>query len=153
MTLLDHVNLVVTDPVASRDFYGRLLGLVPVMDRWLEGEWFDRLTGIDGARARCIILDAPDGGCRIELLAFTAPEGTTAADLSNHAATGLRHVAIRVDDLDACLARLEAQPPAIEVPRAIVPVGKRMAYVPDPDGIIIELAEYGGTPSVTFGGC
>lgn len=159
MIHLDHVNVVVTDPVVSQDFYCRLLGLAPVMDRWLDGEWFETLTGQAGARARCIILDAPEGGCRVELLAFAGADGTALPGQSVPQTPGLRHFAIRVDDLDACLATLAAAPPVIEVPRAIVPVGKRMAYVVDPDGAIVELAEYGGPPgftfgaSITFGGC
>lgn len=143
---LDHVNVVVTDAERSLAFYGRLLGVAPVMDRMLEGPWFDALTGMAGARARCIILDAPEGGCRIELLAFAQDHAALPAN-SLPATPGLRHVAIRVSDLDACLATMAEPPPVIEVPRDIVPVGKRMAYIIDPDGAIIELAEYGGPPT------
>lgn len=144
---LDHVNVVVGDPDRSIAFYAGLLGVVPVMDRVLEGEWFERLTGIAGAQARCVILDAPGGGCRIELLAFIDSEGTLLPANAIPSTVGLRHFAVRVDDLDSCLATLETPPPVIEVPRAIVPVGKRMAYVIDPDGAIVELAEYGGVPT------
>jgi glyoxylase I family protein len=143
---IDHVNVVVSDSDASCAFYARLLGLEPVMDRILDGAWFETLTGIAGARARCVILDAPGGGCRVELLAFSGTDGTALPANRLPATIGLRHFAIRVDDLDACLARLDAPPPVIEVPRHIVPVGKRMAYVHDPDGAIVELAEYGGAP-------
>lgn len=145
-TTLDHVNVVVSDPERSAAFYGRLLGLAPVMDRVLDGAWFETLTGIPGARARCIILDAPDGGCRVELLAFMGADGIPLPVNSVPSTVGLRHFAIRVGDLAPCLAALDVPPPVVEVPRDIVPVGKRMAYVTDPDGAIVELAEYGGTP-------
>lgn len=147
MARLDHVNVVVSDAERSIAFYSRLLGLSVIMDRMLEGPWFEAVTGVTGARARCIILDAPGGGCRIELLAF---DPTGAGPLGPNAlptTLGLRHVAVRVDDIDACLATLADPPPIIAVPRDIVPVGKRMAYVRDPDGAIVELAEYGGEPS------
>lgn len=144
---LDHVNVVVTDPERSVAFYRRLLGVAPVMDRVLDGDWFETLTGLPGARARCIILDAPEGGCRIELLAFLGDDGRPLPSGSVASTVGLRHFAVRVPDLDACLAALDAPPPVVEVPRAIVPVGKRMAYVTDPDGAIVELAEYGGVPT------
>lgn len=143
---LDHVNVVVSDIERSRDFYTRLLDLRPVMDRMLDGPWFEALTGIDAARARCVILDAKDGGCRVELLRFE-PKGADFADGAHPATAGLRHFALRVADLEACLSRLDAAPPVVEVPREIVPVGKRMAYVVDPDGAIVELAEYGGEPA------
>lgn len=153
MSQLDHVNVVVTDMARSQAFYCRLLGLAPVMDRWLDGDWFEGLTGLADARARCVILDGPAGGCRIELLAFAGADGAPLPRQSVPSTLGLRHFAVRVDDLDSCLATLDSPPPVVEVPKAIVPVGKRMAYVIDPDGAIVELAEYGGPPSFTFGGC
>ncbi|CAA7624194.1 hypothetical protein MTBUT4_570006 [Magnetospirillum sp. UT-4] len=33
-----------------------------------------------------------------------------------------------------------------------MPVGKRMACVRDPDGVVVELAEYGGVPKFAGGG-
>lgn len=147
MASLDHVNIVVADLDRARDFYVRGIGLVPVMDRVLEGPWFERLTAMPGVRARCLILDAPGGGCRVELLEFPGRDGGPLAANSRPETIGLRHVAIRVEDLDAVLARLAAGFAAvatvIEVPRDIVAAGKRMAYVRDPDGALVELCHYG----------
>ncbi|ARJ67689.1 lactoylglutathione lyase [Magnetospirillum sp. ME-1] len=140
----DHVNVVVTDMERSIRFYATLLGLGIVMDRPLEGEWFERVTGLEDARARCVILAAPDGSCRVELLQFESPETAQAALPST---PGLRHVALRVADLDHCLAvlaeRFGQTATAVEVPKDIVRGGKRMCYVRDPDGAIIELCQYG----------
>lgn len=147
MAHIDHVNVVVSDPERSIAFYARLLGLSVVMDRELDGLWFEEVTGIAGARARCVILDAPGKGCRIELLTYMGSDGTPLAANSLPATVGLRHFAVRVDNIEACLATLDEPPLIIAVPRGIVPVGKRMAYVRDPDGAIVELAEYGGVPS------
>jgi catechol 2,3-dioxygenase-like lactoylglutathione lyase family enzyme len=117
------------------------------MDRVLDGPWFEEVTGIAGAHARCVILDAPGNGCRIELLAFRGADGRAIAANTVASTVGLRHFAVRVDDIEQCLSTLDEPPLIIGVPRDIVPVGKRMAYVRDPDGAIVELAEYGGTPS------
>lgn len=144
---LDHVNVVVSNPERSIAFYAHLLGLSVVMDRVLEGAWFEELTGRAGARARCVILDAPGGSCRIELLAFEGADGEPLPANTLPATPGLRHFAVRVDNIEACLATLPEPPLIIAVPRDIVPVGKRMAYVRDPDGAIVELAEYGGMPT------
>ncbi|HLO75073.1 MAG TPA: VOC family protein [Magnetospirillum sp.] len=149
MAQLDHVNVVVSDPERSIAFYSRLLGLSVVMDRMLDGLWFEEVTGLAGARARCVIMDAPNKGCRIELLAFEAASGTAIPANALPPTLGLRHFAVRVDNIEACLSTLPEPPLIIAVPRNIVPVGKRMAYVRDPDGAIVELAEYGGTPSFT----
>ncbi|MDA8233154.1 MAG: VOC family protein [Magnetospirillum sp.] len=145
--VFDHVNIVTRDLGRSLDFYTRGLGLVAVMDRMLEGRWFERLAGADGACARCVILDAPGGGCRIELLAFDAADGEHSSAVGDPTTLGLRHLALRVADLDARLATLrtafgiDAQ--VVEVPRDIVKSGKRMAYLHDPDGVLVELCEYG----------
>jgi catechol 2,3-dioxygenase-like lactoylglutathione lyase family enzyme len=147
MAKLDHVNVVVSDMERSIAFYCRLLGMTVLMDRMLEGLWFEEVTGRPNARARCVILEGPGGGCRIELLAYDGGDGRPLPVNSLPATVGLRHFAVRVDDIEACLATQDEPPLIIAVPREIVPVGKRMAYVRDPDGAIVELAEYGGTPS------
>lgn len=147
MAVLDHVNVVVSDPERSIAFYCHLLGLSVVMDRMLEGLWFEDVTDIAGARARCVILDGPGNTCRIELLAYLGADGKPVPANTLPATVGLRHFAVRVDNIEACLATLEEPPLIIAVPRDIVPVGKRMAYVRDPDGVIVELAEYSGPPS------
>lgn len=147
MAHLDHVNVVVNDPERSITFYSHLLGLSVIMDRMLEGTWFEEVTGIAGARARCVILEAAGGGCRVELLTYMDSDGTHIAANTLPATLGLRHFAVRVENIETCLATLPEPPLIIAVPREIVPVGKRMAYVRDPDGAIVELAEYGGPPT------
>jgi glyoxylase I family protein len=140
----DHVNVVVTDMERSIRFYSVLFGLGIVMDRALAGEWFEQVTGLDGARARCVILAASDGTCRIELLQFDDQPPTEIAPPS---APGLRHLALRVDDLDACLETLRRQfgqtVTATQVPHQIIRGGKGMCYIRDPDGAMIELCQYG----------
>lgn len=147
MARLDHVNVVVSDAERSIAFYHHLLGLTVIMDRVLEGLWFEEVTGCPNARARCIILDSPSTDCRVELLAFADADNTPIAANTLPATLGLRHFAVRVDSIEACLANLADPPLIIAVPHDIVPVGKRMAYVRDPDGTIVELAEYSGPPS------
>jgi len=140
----DHVNVVVTDMERSIVFYSTLLGLNVVMDRPLAGEWFERVTGLKDARARCVILAAPNGACRIELLQFADASPAQAALPST---PGLRHVALRVDDIDGCLAilrqRFGQRVETTDVPTDIVRGGKRMCYIHDPDGAMIELCQYG----------
>lgn len=146
-TAHDHVNIVVTDMDRSITFYKAVLGLGVVMDRDLSGEWFERVTGQENARARCVILAAPNGACRIELLAFAGSGRAALPEASLPATPGLRHVAIRVSDLESCLHILQARfgqtAVAADVPKDIVKGGKRMCYIRDPDGAVIELCQYG----------
>ncbi|MBI2236689.1 MAG: VOC family protein [Magnetospirillum sp.] len=138
---LDHVNVVVSDMERSLAFYRHLPGLAVAMDRRLDGPWYERLTGTVGVRARCVILDRRDGGCRIELLAFEDVDGRPLALNSRHTTPGLRHFALRVDNIDDLATRLGVA--VVEVPHDIVRGGKRMCYATDPDGAVIELCQYG----------
>lgn len=143
---LDHVNVVVAGVDRSLAFYRDCLGLAPVMDRVLDGAWFERLTGMAGARARCVILQSEGGGCRVELLQFLGEDGLPLPANSLPATAGLRHFSIRVADIDAIARalheRLGQKVDIVEVPADIVRGGKRMAYVRDPDGAIVELSQY-----------
>ena len=60
--------------------------------------------------------------------------------------SGLRHFALRVDAIEpiaaAVLQRFGMAVEVIEVPADIVRGGKRMAYLRDPDGAIVELSQY-----------
>ncbi len=143
---LDHVNVVVLDMRRSLTFYSDCLGLQPLMDRVLEGAWFQRLTGLPEARARCVILQSAGGGCRVELLQYLGRDDRPLDANTVPATPGLRHFAIRVKAIDPILeaARelLGIGAEVIEVPADIVRGGKRMAYLRDPDGAIVELSQY-----------
>lgn len=141
---LDHVNVVVSDMARSIAFYTRLLDLEVIMDRRLEGPWYEALSGRPGATTRCVILDRREGGSRIELLEASSPGCAAPAG-----APGLGHFALRVNDLDRRLDEYAAltgrRVAPVSVPETIVRGGKRMAYLTDPDGALLELAEYGLT--------
>ena len=61
---------------------------------------------------------------------------------------GLRHVAFEVDDLEGLYARLTAAGVPFVSPPVIVPfkvvgnIRKRLCYLKDPDGAIVELGSY-----------
>ncbi|NUQ00578.1 MAG: VOC family protein [Armatimonadetes bacterium] len=144
---LDHANLVVRDLDRQVDFYCRLLGFRVVLRRELSGDWISQVVGARTARMDCAILEAPGGGARLELLAYDHPE---ALELPGHeapSALGLRHLAFTVDDLDTMAATLIAEGVRPISAPATVPfrVGgrrKRLLYFHDPEGVLLELAEY-----------
>ncbi len=147
----DHLNIVVSDLAASVAFYRGLFGMGVALDCRLSGPWFEAVTGLPGAEADCVILCGSDPGLRIELLRYLNPPGESWPAASRLTTRGLRHVAIRVDDLDAALARARSLGYAIgvepvAVPLTILAAGKRMAYFQDPDGVVLELADYGRHP-------
>jgi catechol 2,3-dioxygenase-like lactoylglutathione lyase family enzyme len=149
---LDHVNIVVTDMERAERFYGELLGLRRGFECRLEGEWIDAVTGLKGARAHCVFYDPEEGG-RVELLQYFSPQGEPLPPNALPQTPGLRHVAFAVRDLDGLCVRLEAAgvplvSPPVEVPFRVADAGrKRLCYFHDPDGVLLEVAEYVQDPN------
>ena len=151
---VDHVNIVVSDMERSLAFYIGLLGMRVTFEVELAGAWIEAVTGLAGASARCVFCQpAGDarpsgGGARFELLQYRSPEGAAVPADSLPNTVGLRHVALEVDDLPSWHARLEAAGVSfvsgpVTVPFAVAgPVRKRLCYFRDPDGVLIELADY-----------
>lgn len=151
---IDHLNIVVSDLERSVKFYTDLLGFRKVKEAYLEGEWIDRVVGLQGARAKVAYVVAPAGEPRLELLCYEHPIGLAVAANSQANTPGLRHFALRVDDLDAMSTRLRAAGVKLFSEPVRVPAGvvshdageKTLVYFLDPDGVILELAQYRGAP-------
>ena len=137
---MDHVGIVVDDLDAAKTFFVEL-GLKLQGEASLEGDFVDRVTGLEGVRSEIVMLETPDGHGRLELSKFHSPSG---GDGDQHPAAnnpGIRHVTFEVDDIDAAVASVRA--------RGAELVGEvenyqdiyRLCYVRGPEGIIVELAE------------
>jgi len=120
-----HVAIISRDYERSKRFYAETLGLRVIA----ENHRPDRnSTKLD--------LALPDGGM-VELFSFPDPP----ARLSNPEAAGLRHLAFRVDDLDAAIDALQARGVAFEPIRVDPYTHCRHAFFRDPDGLPLELYE------------
>lgn len=153
--MIDHVNIVVTDIERAARFYGEVLNLSRGFEKTLEGAWIEKVTGVSGARALCVFMEAGHESAsgtpltRIELLQFLAPEGAAFADNRLPGTCGIRHIAFTVDNLEALIEKLHAwnveivsEP--VEVPFAVGALGrKRLFYFYDPEGNLLEAAAYG----------
>jgi catechol 2,3-dioxygenase-like lactoylglutathione lyase family enzyme len=137
---MDHVGIVVDDLQAAKDFFVEL-GLEPQGEGPVQGDWVDRVVGLEGVRAEIAMLETPDGHGRIELAKFHAPAGPGGDRHAPANAPGIRHVTFAVDDIDAIVAGLRARGAALvgEVER--YEDRYRLCYVRGPEGIIVELAE------------
>ncbi|HLU57130.1 MAG TPA: VOC family protein [Pseudonocardia sp.] len=141
ITRMDNVLVVVEDLDAAVAFFVelgmQLEGRAPV-----EGEWADRVIGIDGVREEVAMLRTPDGHGRIELAAFREPAAvrTAPADAPVNA-LGIRRIMFAVDDVDDVLARLRGH--GAELVGDVVRYGDayRLCYVRGPEGILVGLAE------------
>jgi catechol 2,3-dioxygenase-like lactoylglutathione lyase family enzyme len=101
----------------------------------------DRVVGLDGVRAQVAILQTPDGRGRLELTKFHRPSTDSGYERAPANATGIRHVAFVVDDIDAVLARLRARGTELVGELGRYQDSYRLRYVHGPAGIIVELAE------------
>ena len=125
---IDHVNLVVADLDRSVAFYTGVLGLRKTQDVTMEGAWIEEIVRLPGVKGRVAFVEAPDGRVRIELLQYVAPAG----------------LAIPAQRLRAANVTLLSDP--VKVPAGVVRFAsgdKRLLYFLDPDGVLLELAEYG----------
>lgn len=147
---IDHINIVVSDLERSVKFYTELFGFKVIGKVHLQGEWIDKVVGLKNVSADVVYIVAPDGEPRIELLRYNSPAGKTIAENSCANTRGLRHIAFRVDDIHALAKKLKQASvrlfgDAVTVPQSVVKHDagqKTLLYFTDPDGVILELAEY-----------
>jgi catechol 2,3-dioxygenase-like lactoylglutathione lyase family enzyme len=148
---IDHLNVVVTDMARSLKFYCDVLGFANTKEAQLTGDWIERIVGLKGVCAHAVFIEAPRGGPRIELLHYETPAGVTLPENSRANTPGLRHFALRVSNIGEIVDKLRAAGVAIFSDPVRVPGGvvefeagatKTLVYFLDPDGVIIELAEY-----------
>jgi catechol 2,3-dioxygenase-like lactoylglutathione lyase family enzyme len=147
---VDHINLVVADLERSVDFYTRVLGFKETRRARLSGDWIEKIIGLRSVRAEVAYVVAPAGEPRIELLSFESPQGEPHGANSVANTPGLRHLALRVDDIASAVEQLRAEGVAVLCEPVRVPVGvvrhdageKTLCYFLDPDGVLLELTEY-----------
>ncbi|HVT00536.1 MAG TPA: VOC family protein [Solirubrobacterales bacterium] len=137
---MDHVGIVVEDLAAAIEFFVAL-GLELQGEGSVEGDWVDRVVGLDGVRAEIAMLQTPDGHSRLELSRFHSPPSPAGDRSAPPNAPGIRHVTFAVEDIDAVVAGLRAH--GAELVGELERYGDsyRLCYVRGPEGIIVELAE------------
>ncbi len=120
-----HIAVIVSDYGRSKDFYTRVLGLEVLQEvyRAERGSWKLDL--------------ALNGQYVIELFSFPDPP----ARVSRPEASGLRHLAFAVGNLDACVKALEEKGVICEPVRTDEYTGKRFTFFEDPDKLPLELYE------------
>lgn len=147
---VDHVNIVVSDLDRSVRFYCDVLGFRKTADVYMEGEWIEAIVGLAGVKGKVAFVEPPGGGVRIELLEYVTPAGVALPENSRANTRGIRHLAFRVENIDAMAKRLRAAGVSLFSEPVRVPAGvvkfaagdKTLVYFLDPDGVVLELAEY-----------
>lgn len=137
---IEHVGIVVDDLAAATAFFVEL-GLELQGEASVEGNWVDRVVGLEGVRAEIAMLETPDGHGRVELAKFLAPSARGGAAHAPTNTPGIRHVAFSVDDIDAVVAGLRARGAELVGRVERYRDSYRLCYVRGPEGVIVELAE------------
>ena len=105
---------------------------------------------LDNVKAEVAFVTSPEGGARIELLRFERPKGKPHIPNSLPHTPGLRHIALKIKNIEDVISRLadagiSILSPPIRVPHEVVKrttANKALCYFLDPDGVLVELAEY-----------
>ena len=147
---VDHINIIVSNLKKSVEFYRDVLGFKEVKRAHLEGEWIESIVGLKGVNADVAYILAAEGEPRIELLCYHTPTGERVPQNSYANTVGLRHIAFRVNDINGLYNRLKengvkfiGEP--VVVPQSVISHDagrKKLCYFTDPDGVLLELAEY-----------
>ena len=138
----DHTGITVANLERSLAFWWDVLGFELSHRAHQTGELASEITGVPGAEISLAVLRAP--GHKIELLEYLAPPDRKRSDL-RPCDVGSMHVALAVDDLDAVLSAIAASgweaAGEVQTLKTGPNAGKRVVYVRDPDGTIIEFMQ------------
>lgn len=120
-----HIAIICSDYQISKQFYTEVLG-------------FSVIREVYRKERDSYKLDLEVGGIyQIELFSFPHPP----ARINQPEATGLRHLAFEVDDIEISIKHIEAQGIVVEPIRVDEFTGKRFTFFADPDGLPIEFVE------------
>ena len=123
---IHHIAIICSDYGVSKEFYTQTLGLTIINEQYRA----------DRKSFKLDLLLADNS--QIELFSFPiAP-----ARLSYPEAQGLRHLALRVADIELCIDQLNSKGVVTQAIRVDQVTNKKFAFFNDPDGLPIELYEH-----------
>ncbi|MGL2999387.1 SMU1112c/YaeR family gloxylase I-like metalloprotein [Flavobacterium sp. RSSB_23] len=125
LTKVHHIAIICSDYEKSKRFYIEVLGLEIICEIYRE------------ERASYKLDLALNGDYIIELFSFPNPPSRP----SRPEATGLRHLAFEVDDLDKIVDHLQKNQIEMEAIRTDEFTNKRFLFIADPDQLPIEFYE------------
>lgn len=125
LTAIHHVAIICSDYETSKKFYTEVLGLSVAAEHYRKERksWKLDLT--------------LNGRYVIELFSFPTPP----ARVSRPEASGLRHLAFEVNDLDKAVQELNQKGVVTEPIRVDEYTGKRFTFFSDPDHLPLEFYE------------
>jgi len=144
---VSHLGLCVSDLPRAVAFWRDALGFREGKRLDVSGDLAETLLGLHDLDLRAVYLERD--GVRLELLHYAAPGHRGAGEARPMNALGFTHLSLRVADLDAALAAVEAAGGRVlRATRVREPAsGRGAVFVTDPDGTRVELVDGAGSPS------
>ena len=137
---MHNVAIIVEDLKAAVAFFTEL-GLEVEGETTVEGQWVDRVVGLEGVRSNIVMMRTPDGHSRLELSKFHEPKAISTETNAPVNTLGIRRIMFAVTDLDDVVARLRKH--GAELVGEVVQYEDiyRLCYLRGPEGIMLALAE------------
>jgi catechol 2,3-dioxygenase-like lactoylglutathione lyase family enzyme len=137
---MDHVGVVVEDLPAAVAFFVEL-GLELEGETTVEGEFPDRLLGMEGVRADIAMMRVPGGPDRVELSVFRHPGATHPAPRAPVNVPGIPRLTFVVDAVEETFERLRSHGAELVGEVAEYEDIYRYGYVRGPAGVVIGLVQ------------
>ena len=138
---MDNVGIVFDDLDAAVAFFVEL-GLELDGRMTVEGEWSDRVVGLQGQRVDVAMMRTPDGHSKLELMSYQRPTVIRPEPENAPPNTlGIRRLMFAVDDIEDAIARLRTH--GAELVGEVVRYEDifLLCYLRGPEGVIVALAE------------
>lgn len=138
---MDNVGIVFADLDAAVVFFEEL-GLELEGRTTVEGEWSDRIVGLDGQIVDIAMMRTPDGHSKLELMSYQKPAMITPEPQNAPSNTlGLRRLMFAVDDIEDTIVRLKTH--GAELVGEVVNYADvyLLCYLRGPEGVLVALAE------------
>ena len=135
-----HTGIVVNEIENAIKFWVNLLGFKVVVDQIEEGEFIDKLLGLENVLVRTVKLAAQDGSL-VELLHFISHKSLPTWD-GNPYKTGLTHIAFNVANISNVVSILEQNGYSeLNLYQKSLNGDVLVCYVKGFEGLLLELVE------------
>ncbi|WP_369404766.1 VOC family protein [Piscibacillus salipiscarius] len=107
----------------------------------VEGEWVERIIGIQDVKEEVVMLRTPDGEANIELVKFYNPKDENGIQKPLANTLGIRHIAFAVENIEAIVSKIESEGATLIGEIQNYKNSYKLCYIRGPEGIILELTE------------
>jgi len=137
---IDHVGVIVDDLPTAKQFF-LAFGLALMGEQAVEGEWVERIIGLEGVKEDVAMFKTPDGEATLELVKFHTPVDKNGIQHPLSNTLGIRHIAFAVEDIDSIVDKMTDYGAELVGEVMTYEDTYKLCYIRGPENIILELAE------------